>query len=216
MFSSSACCTSRSNGKASSKVCSNRVIHREKNSARKIRLSASPSSGPDRPYCWLGRTPKALATTVWHPRFRLGADEDAHADNVFPDDPTFLDLPPIMFSSQSHMRQHMPTGSRRSAADFRNGTHKLNVRVGGQVILTGFLQVMQAALARIGLAFTLEDLVHSYLPDGRPLRVRNECAASALATTCIIRTDLSLRLRSLAVDPSQYKGHGNAAEYTAW
>ena len=48
---------------------------------------------------------------------------------------------------------------------------QLFVRVEGQLILNGFPQVLDAALAGMGLAFVLEDVLQRYVADGRLLRV---------------------------------------------
>lgn len=55
--------------------------------------------------------------------------------------------------------------------DFKKGTRELNVRVEGQLTFNGFPQVVDAALAGMGLAFVLEDAVQKHLADGKLLRV---------------------------------------------
>jgi DNA-binding transcriptional LysR family regulator len=55
--------------------------------------------------------------------------------------------------------------------DFKKGTRELNVRVEGQLTFNGFPQVVDAALAGMGLAFVLEDAVQKHLTDGKLLRV---------------------------------------------
>jgi DNA-binding transcriptional LysR family regulator len=62
--------------------------------------------------------------------------------------------------------------------DFKKGSRELNVRVEGPLVLNGFPQVVQAALAGMGLAFVLEDVVEPYLADGRLVRVLDDwCSA---------------------------------------
>jgi DNA-binding transcriptional LysR family regulator len=68
----------------------------------------------------------------------------------------------------------LPTHGGLLPWDFKKGAHDLNVRVEGQLILNGFPQVLQAALAGMGLAFILEDTVQSYLADGRLVRVLDD------------------------------------------
>jgi DNA-binding transcriptional LysR family regulator len=55
--------------------------------------------------------------------------------------------------------------------DFKKGTRELNVRVEGQLTFNGFPQIVDAALAGMGLAFVLEDVVQKHLADGKLLRV---------------------------------------------
>ena len=55
--------------------------------------------------------------------------------------------------------------------DFKKGSRELNVRVEGQMTFNGFPQVVDAALAGMGLAFVLEDVVRSYIADGKLVRV---------------------------------------------
>jgi DNA-binding transcriptional LysR family regulator len=55
--------------------------------------------------------------------------------------------------------------------DFKQGSRELNVRVEGQLTLNGFPQVVDAALAGMGLAFVLEDVVQCYLAHGQLQRV---------------------------------------------
>jgi DNA-binding transcriptional LysR family regulator len=65
----------------------------------------------------------------------------------------------------------LPTHGGLLQWDFKKGTRELNVRVEGQLVLNGFPQVLQAALAGMGLAFVLEDVAEEYLADGRLVRV---------------------------------------------
>jgi DNA-binding transcriptional LysR family regulator len=71
----------------------------------------------------------------------------------------------------------LPTHGGLLAWDFKKGTRELNVRVEGQLILNGFPQVLQAALAGMGLAFMLEDTVQAHLADGRLVRVLEDWCA---------------------------------------
>jgi DNA-binding transcriptional LysR family regulator len=65
----------------------------------------------------------------------------------------------------------LPTHGGLLPWDFKKGTRELNVRVEGQLTLNGFPQVVDAALAGMGLAFVLEDVVQRHIADGRLQRV---------------------------------------------
>ena len=68
----------------------------------------------------------------------------------------------------------LPTHGGLLPWDFKKGARELNVRVEGQLILNGFPQVVQAALAGAGLAFVLEDVVQAHLADGSLVRVLDD------------------------------------------
>ena len=68
----------------------------------------------------------------------------------------------------------LPTHGGLLPWDFQKGAHQLNVRVDGQIILNGFPQVISAALAGMGLAFTLEEVVHEHIAQGRLMRVLSD------------------------------------------
>jgi DNA-binding transcriptional LysR family regulator len=61
----------------------------------------------------------------------------------------------------------LPTHGGLLPWDFKKGARELNVRVEGQLTLNGFPQVVDAALAGMGLAFVLEDVVQRYLATGQ-------------------------------------------------
>lgn len=65
----------------------------------------------------------------------------------------------------------LPTHGGLLPWDFKKGTRELNVRVEGQMTFNGFPQVVDAALAGMGLAFVLEDVVRRHIEDGRLVRV---------------------------------------------
>lgn len=65
----------------------------------------------------------------------------------------------------------LPTHGGLLAWDFKKGTHELNVRVEGTLIFNGFPQILNAALAGMGLAFTLEEVVQEHIANGRLIRV---------------------------------------------
>jgi DNA-binding transcriptional LysR family regulator len=65
----------------------------------------------------------------------------------------------------------LPTHGGLLPWDFQKGAHQLNVRVDGQVALNGFPQIINATLAGMGLAFTLEEVVQEHIAHGRLVRV---------------------------------------------
>ncbi|WP_436108594.1 LysR substrate-binding domain-containing protein [Massilia sp. LjRoot122] len=65
----------------------------------------------------------------------------------------------------------LPTHGGLLPWDFKKGTRELNVRVEGQMTFNGFPQVVDAALAGMGLAFVLEDVVRQHIADGKLIRV---------------------------------------------
>jgi DNA-binding transcriptional LysR family regulator len=68
----------------------------------------------------------------------------------------------------------LPTHGGLLPWDFKKETRELNVRVEGQLTVNGFPQVVDAALAGMGLAFVLEDVVKQHLADGKLLRVLDD------------------------------------------
>lgn len=65
----------------------------------------------------------------------------------------------------------LPTHGGLLPWDFKKGTRELNVRVEGQMTFNGFPQVVDAAVAGLGLAFVLEDVVRRHIEDGGLVRV---------------------------------------------
>jgi DNA-binding transcriptional LysR family regulator len=68
----------------------------------------------------------------------------------------------------------LPTHGGLLPWDFNKDGRVLNVRVEGQLILNGFPQILQAALAGVGLAFMLEDTVQAHLQNGSLVRVLDD------------------------------------------
>lgn len=68
----------------------------------------------------------------------------------------------------------LPTHGGLLPWDFKKETRALNVRVEGQMTFNGFPQVVDAALACMGLAFVLEDVVKQHITDGRLIRVLDD------------------------------------------
>lgn len=78
---------------------------------------------------------------------------------------------PQDLTSHDCINVRLPTHGGLLPWDFKKGTRELNVRVEGQMTFNGFPQVVDAALAGMGLAFVLEDVVKKYVADGKLLRV---------------------------------------------
>lgn len=68
----------------------------------------------------------------------------------------------------------LPTHGGLLPWDFNRDGHVLNVRVEGQIILNGFPQVLQAALAGAGLAFMLEGAAQPHIASGALVRVLDD------------------------------------------
>jgi DNA-binding transcriptional LysR family regulator len=64
-----------------------------------------------------------------------------------------------------------PTHGGLYAWEFERDSRELKVRVDGQLVLNGVFEVLDAALAGLGLAFVPEDLVQPHLVKGRLKRV---------------------------------------------
>lgn len=60
----------------------------------------------------------------------------------------------------------LPTLGGLYAWELKKGKRELNVRVDGQIVVNGVSQLVSAALAGLGLAFTLEDVVSDALANG--------------------------------------------------
>jgi DNA-binding transcriptional LysR family regulator len=65
----------------------------------------------------------------------------------------------------------LPTHGGLLPWDFKKGQQELNVRVEGTLVFNGFRQILGAALAGMGLAFMLEEVVQQHIAEGRLVRV---------------------------------------------
>jgi DNA-binding transcriptional LysR family regulator len=65
----------------------------------------------------------------------------------------------------------LPTRGSLYAWEFEKGRRKLNVRVEGQLVFNRPAQMLNAALAGMGLAYLLEDVVRRHIAAGRLKRV---------------------------------------------
>lgn len=68
----------------------------------------------------------------------------------------------------------LPTHGGLLPWDFKKGSQELNVRVEGTLIFNGFPQILNATLAGLGLAFTLEEVVLKHVEEGRLIRVLDD------------------------------------------
>jgi DNA-binding transcriptional LysR family regulator len=68
----------------------------------------------------------------------------------------------------------MPTLGGLYAWELKKGKRELNVRVDGQLIVNGMPQMLNAALAGLGLGFMVEDVVREHVASGRLLPVLKE------------------------------------------
>jgi DNA-binding transcriptional LysR family regulator len=71
----------------------------------------------------------------------------------------------------------LPTYGGLYAWEFEKNGRELKVRVDGQLVFNGIFQVLDAALAGLGLAYVPEDLALPYLAKGRLKRVLEEWCA---------------------------------------
>jgi DNA-binding transcriptional LysR family regulator len=65
----------------------------------------------------------------------------------------------------------LPTYGGLYAWEFQKGRHELNVHVDGQLVVNGTVQLLQASLAGLGLAYVPEDLAQPYLARRKLRRV---------------------------------------------
>jgi DNA-binding transcriptional LysR family regulator len=65
----------------------------------------------------------------------------------------------------------LPTHGGLYAWEFEKGGRELRVKVEGQLVFNGTVQMLDAALSGFGLAYVPEDTVQSHLADGRLIRV---------------------------------------------
>ena len=65
----------------------------------------------------------------------------------------------------------LPTHGGLYAWEFEKGGRELRVRVDGQLVLNGTIQMLNAALAGFGLAYVPEDLAQPHVAAGRLKRV---------------------------------------------
>ena len=72
---------------------------------------------------------------------------------------------------------HLPTYGGLYAWEFEKGGRELRVRVEGQLVLNGTTQVLNAALAGLGLAYVPEDLAQPHVAAGRLKRVLEDWCA---------------------------------------
>jgi len=84
---------------------------------------------------------------------------------------------PQQLTGHSCINLRLPTRGNLSTWEFARDGYPVNVRVDGQVVLNGLPQVRAAALAGLGLAWTLEDMVQEDVAQGRLVRVLEDWCA---------------------------------------
>lgn len=72
---------------------------------------------------------------------------------------------------------HLPTYGGLYAWEFEKGGRELRVRVEGQLVLNGINEMLNSALAGLGLAYVPEDLAWPHLEAGRLKRVLEDWCA---------------------------------------
>ena len=77
---------------------------------------------------------------------------------------------PQDLSAHDCINLRLPTHGGLLPWDFQQGARELSVRVEGQLVLNGFPQVVHAAVAGLGLAYVLEDVVQAQLAAGTLVR----------------------------------------------
>jgi len=70
-----------------------------------------------------------------------------------------------------------PTHGGLYAWEFERAGRELKVRVDGQLTLNGIFQVLDGALAGLGVAYVPEDIAEPYIAKGRLIRVLEEWCA---------------------------------------
>lgn len=78
---------------------------------------------------------------------------------------------PQELTEQQCINLRLPTRGSLYAWEFAKGRRKLNVHVDGQLVFNRPAQMLNAALAGLGLAYLLEDVVQPYLAAGQLKRV---------------------------------------------
>jgi DNA-binding transcriptional LysR family regulator len=78
---------------------------------------------------------------------------------------------PQDLTEHSCINLRLPTHGGLLAWEFEKGGRELKVRVDGQIVLTGITQMLNAALAGLGLAYLPEDLAQPHLTHGSFKRV---------------------------------------------
>jgi len=80
--------------------------------------------------------------------------------------------------------------------EFEKNHRQVNVRVDGQLVFNRATQVLNAALAGLGLAYLHEGLAQRHLARGRLLRVLEDWCPPFAGITCTTRAVASRRRRS--------------------
>jgi DNA-binding transcriptional LysR family regulator len=78
---------------------------------------------------------------------------------------------PQDLTTHSCINLRLPTHGGLYAWEFEKGKRELRVRVEGQLVFNATAQMLEAALAGLGLAYVTEDSVQDHLAEGRLIRV---------------------------------------------
>ncbi len=78
---------------------------------------------------------------------------------------------PQELTAHNCINLRLPTHSGLHVWEFEQGNRELKVRVDGQLTFNGTIQILNAALAGLGLAYVPEDLAQPHLAQGRLKRV---------------------------------------------
>ena len=78
---------------------------------------------------------------------------------------------PQDLTTHSCINLRLPTHGGLYAWEFEKGKRELRVRVEGQLVFNATAQMLEAALAGLGLAYVTEDSVQAHLAEGRLIRV---------------------------------------------
>jgi DNA-binding transcriptional LysR family regulator len=78
---------------------------------------------------------------------------------------------PQELTEHSCINFRQPTGGGLYAWEFEKGSRELKVRVEGQLVFNGTTQILEAAIAGLGMAYLPEDLALPHLAGGRLRRV---------------------------------------------
>ena len=151
---------------------------------------------------------------------RLGEQvaRDMIAVRIGPDISMAVVGAPVYFESQpfpeepQDLTEHncinlrLPTHGGLYAWEFEKGGRELNVHVDGQATFNGTWQMLNAAIAGVGLAYIPEDVARPYLDSGRLKRVLSDwCPAVAGHHLYYPNRRQSERAFSLLVDALRYR-----------
>jgi DNA-binding transcriptional LysR family regulator len=114
---------------------------------------------------------------------------------------------PQDLTGHSCINLRLPTYGTLYAWEFKKSRHTLNVRVDGQLVFNGTMQIVNAALAGLGLAYVPEGLIKHHLGTGHLRRVLEDwCPPSAGYHLYYASRRQSSPAFTLLVDALRYRG----------